>query len=284
MNVTFKDIAVFVDPSPEGDRRLRFAAAIAERHSARLTGIYVAREQLDPHPCYTHVRGRHAIASMIQDWLRLQRCRTHQSSRRFSDLLVTERLGTDFRVVWKGSEADRRITLNSLLADIVVIDQQPPYGLPEHWLPEHLLSASGVPLLVVPTRGPIETKAERIVVGWNATKESRRAIADAMPLLVSARSVILLAVDCNDDSHRYRVETGIDMVLHLARHGVRATFEHITLNGMSVTKALLSGALNRGADLVVMGAFSHAKLIQVALGGVTRSMFSEMTIPVLMSR
>lgn len=280
--MTFKDIAVFVDPSPQGDRRLHFAAAIAERHNARLTGIYVARERIDPHPSYAYVRGYRAIKSTIENWLVSQKCGANQNHRRFSHLLGHTKVQTDFRVVWRSVDADRRVILNSLLADIVVVDQKAPYGLPEHWLPEHLLFKSGVPLLVLPTDRWIDTIAERIVVGWNATKEARRAITDAMPLLVTARSVTLLAVNRDDDLHRYHVETGSDMVLHLARYGVRATFERIT--SKSVAKAILSSALNHNADLVVMGAYSHAKPLQIAFSGVTRSVLSQMTIPVLMSR
>ena len=273
--MSLKDIAVFVDPTPEGDDWLRLAASIAKAHKARLTGIYVVG---DPHPCHSFIRGHRAIQSMIEGWVVSKQREAVQNGKRFADVVTRHKIQTTFRVVWSDSDTNRRIILNSLLADIVVIGQKAPHGLPDSWRPEHLLSACGVPLLVVPSGWQDKTLAGRIIIAWNASKEARRAIADAMPLLVAAQSVTVFVVDQSDD------ELSIDVALHLARHGVRAKIEHIVSGGGPVAEVILSEASKLDADLVVIGAYSHARSTRILFGGVTQAILKQATIPVLMSR
>lgn len=173
----------------------------------------------------SYVRGHYAIQSMIENWFVSQQRKAIQNGKRFSDVVAHYGIQTNFRVVWSNSDANRRIVLNSLLADMVIIGQNAPHGLPDGWRPEHLLSACGVPLMVVPTGWQNKIATGRIIIGWNASKEARRAVADAMPLLAIANSVMIFVVDQGDD------QPGIDVGLHLARHGVRAKIEHVISRG-----------------------------------------------------
>jgi nucleotide-binding universal stress UspA family protein len=273
--MALKDIAVFVDPSPDGDNWLRLAASMAKTHKARLTGICVVGPSRLRHG---YVRGHCAIQSMIESWfVSEQRCAV-QSGRRFTKVVAQYKIQTNFRVVCGDSDPDDRIVLNSLLADMVVIGQKAPHGLPDGWRPEHLLSACGVPLLVVPTGWRDKTVAGHIIIAWNASKEARRAIADAMPLLATARSVTVFVVDPMDD------QPCIDVALHLARHGIRARIEHASSSGAPVAEVILSEASRHDADLVVIGAYSHARSMRIIFGGVTQAILKQATIPVLMSR
>jgi nucleotide-binding universal stress UspA family protein len=273
--VALKDIAVFIDPTPQGDDWLRLAAAIAKTHNARLTGVYVGSHW---RPYHSYARGHYAIQSMIENWSVSEQRKAIQNGKRFSDVVAHYSIQTNFRVVWSGSDANRRIVLNSLLADMVIIGQDAPHGLPDGWQPEHLLSACGVPLMVVPTGWQNKIATGRIIIGWNASKEARRAVADAMPLLAIASSVMIFVVDQSDD------QPGIDVGLHLARRGVRAKIEHVISSGAPVAQVILTEASRHDADLIVIGAYSHARATRILFGGVTQAILKQATIPVLMSR
>jgi nucleotide-binding universal stress UspA family protein len=261
--MAMKDIAVFVDPTPDGDDWLRFAASIARTHKARLTGVYVVGHSR-PFPSY--VRGHYAIQSLISNWfVSEQRCAV-QKRKRFTNVVEQYKIRTNFRVVCGDTDTNRRIVLNSFLADMVVIGQKARHGLPD------------VPLLVVPTGWQDKMVAGRIIIAWNASKEARRAIADAMPLLAAAQSVTVFAVDPSDD------QSSIDLALHLARHGARAKIEHVISSGAPVAEVILSEASKHDADLVVIGAYSHARSTRFIFGGVTQAFLKQATIPVLMSR
>jgi len=76
---------------------------------------------------------------------------------------------------------------------------------------------------------------------------------------------------------------GADISLHLARHGVRVEAETFNADGVRVDDALLSRAFDTGADLLVMGAYGHSRLGELVLGGATRHILRQLTIPVFMS-
>jgi nucleotide-binding universal stress UspA family protein len=78
-------------------------------------------------------------------------------------------------------------------------------------------------------------------------------------------------------------QPGADIALHLARHGITVEVQHIEVRGLSTGNALLSRLADEGVDLLVMGAYGHSRLRQMVLGGVTRAVFQQMTVPVLMS-
>jgi nucleotide-binding universal stress UspA family protein len=215
---------------------------------------------------------------MIENWSVSEQRKAIQNGKRFSDVVAHYSIQTNFRVVWSGSDANRRIVLNSLLADMVIIGQDAPHGLPDGWQPEHPLSACGVPLMVVPTGWQNKIATGRIIIGWNVSKEARRAVADAMPLLAIASSVMIFVVDQSDD------QPGIDVGLHLARRGVRAKIEHVISSGAPVAQVILTEASRHDADLIVIGAYSHARSTRILFGGVTQAILKQATIPVLMSR
>ena len=78
-------------------------------------------------------------------------------------------------------------------------------------------------------------------------------------------------------------EPGADIGLHLARHGVKVEVQRIEGRDIDVANALLSHLADQSADLLVMGAYGHSRLREFVLGGTTRTILAEMTVPMLMS-
>jgi nucleotide-binding universal stress UspA family protein len=70
---------------------------------------------------------------------------------------------------------------------------------------------------------------------------------------------------------------------HLARHGVKASGKRLTKGDLAIQDVIVSYAADSGADFMVMGGYGHSRLREFILGGVTRGILSEMTVPVLMS-
>ena len=132
-----------------------------------------------------------------------------------------------------------------------------------------LVMKAGRPVLVVPA-GADHLDLNRVVVGWKETAESRRAASDGLPLLKSAGTFIVTSVVGETQSivTRSRLD---DVVAWLKRHGVAA--EALTADSSSdEARALTQIALDRGADLIVSGAFGQSPLREWAFGGVTRDL------------
>ena len=166
----------------------------------------------------------------------------------------------------------------------MVIGQRELQELNGYFSPEKLLLASGAPILVIPSGWKSESIGNKILVGWDASREARRAVADALPFLVAASSVTLLVVDSDARAGRHGEEPGADIALYLTRHGARVEVEQVLSKGTPVADIILSHAADHGMDLIIIGAYSHARFVEMVFGGVTRTLLRQTPIPILLSR
>ena len=138
-------------------------------------------------------------------------------------------------------------------------------------------------MLVIPYAGEFEGIGANVLVAWNASRESTRAVTDALPLLARAKSVAVLVVDPEEAGGKHGDSPGADIALHLARHGVNAKAYPTPSGGVEVGDVILSRASDIGADLIVMGAWGRSRARELVMGGATRSLLERMTVPVLLS-
>jgi len=178
------------------------------------------------------------------------------------------------------------VGVHAYYADVVVIAQPRPDGRTDRppRLAESLILSSGRPIIMFPSVSTV-SRIRRILVGWNARRESIRAVADAMPALIKAEAVEVLVID-QERSAGHGQEPGADVARHLARRGVKAEtrFGSSTKEKKEGGHLLLSQAATFGADLLVMGAYGHSQLRDWMFGRVTRTVLREASLPVLMSR
>src|SRR5258708_1759896 len=280
--MTLKNIEVFVDATPEGEQRIDYAAALAHQCGAHLAGIHVvsaARPALRT--------DYYLVGKAIRDSLARQKTADEAAPsnvrRRFEAISAKRDLRAEFRVIRRGGP-DEDLTLSSLHSDLVVIGQRELQELPGYASPEKLLLSSGAPILVIPGGWKSESIGDKILVGWNASREARRAVADALPFLVAASSVTLLVVDSEQRARRHGEGPGADIPLYLARHGARVEVEQVLSQGARVADITLSYAAEHGVDLIVIGAYSHARPVEMMFGGVTRTLLKDAPVPVLISR
>jgi nucleotide-binding universal stress UspA family protein len=280
--MTLKNIEVFVDATPEGEKRIDYAATLAHQRGAHLAGIHVVSAARPEHRSDYYVVGKAIQASRASEKA-ADEAATTNIRRRFEAISAKHDLSAEFREIRRGGP-DEDLVLGSLHSDLVVIGQRELHELPGYLSPERLLLASGAPILVVPSGWKSEPIGRKILVGWNASREARRAVADALPFLVEAASVTLLVVDSNKRADRHGEEPGADIALYLARHGAHVDVEQVSSRGSPVADIILSYAADHGMDLIVIGAYSHARSVEMVFGGVTRTLLKQTPIPVLMSR
>ena len=278
-------ITVFLDATSSGLKRAVHAATLAQRWGAHVVGVHVTFAGVNLPPSMSYARGREAARQVIAYEHQLEasaEAATAIVGAQFRAVCAKRDVPCEFRRIDRGSSAEDAV-VNSLHSDLVVVGHPEPNGLPEYMSPERILLASGVPLLVVPNAWGGETIGSRVLVAWNATREARRAISDSLDFLVAAKSVRVLVID-PADRHHHGAEPGADIALQLARHGAHVDVEQVNSLGNPVAEVILHYALKRGSDLLVIGAYSHARLKEMLLGGVTRTLLAQMPVPVLTSR
>lgn len=280
-----KSIAVFIEPTEAGKRRVAFAADLAARHEAHLIGIFAMRDDDDVLSKGSFVRGEAAIRDLIQRLRAEEADVIETAATQFADATGGSLPGFEFRVI-AAEDVGEQLILSTLHVDLVVVGNgETGGGLPEDWSAEEALLASGVPFLIVPDEwrpklpgGPFG----RIVIGWNATREARRAVADALPLLKRTSFVWILVVDAEENG-RHGEEPGADIAHHLSRHGVEVMVVQLGSNRSSVAEVVLDFASSVEADLVVIGAFSRSRMVEAVFGGVTRHLVDHAPVPLLIA-
>lgn len=152
---------------------------------------------------------------------------------------------------------------------------------PDRELAEGIVFGSGRPCLLLPQHWTAEPfLLDRPLVAWDASRAAARALADALPLLLRAKEVFVVAV-AGENSAPAR--TLPDVARWLADHGVNANSALMNAMGRSAAIAIHEHAREVRANLLVMGAFGHSRLRDFVLGGVTRSILAEPRTPVLFS-
>ena len=143
-----------------------------------------------------------------------------------------------------------------------------------------LIMQVGRPVFVVPATAT-QLKLHRAIIGWKDTRESRRALLDALPLLKLAGQVTVVEIAAPDAMDAARSH-GQDVVHWLSHHGVQSEALAQPTTGDDAV-GLYTVAQDLGADVIVAGAYGHSRLIEWALGGVTRDLLLRQDFCALLS-
>jgi hypothetical protein len=177
-------------------------------------------------------------------------------------------------------EAPFAVPSRARSCDIVVM-RRPHAGEPTaRELAECSVRNGGTPCLFVPDDAKNSGEFSRIVLAWNGTAEAKRAVDSSMPLLKRASRVDLIVVGRPAAIDIYN--HAMAMVCHLARHGVECVAHERGGRASHVTHALMEACEDLDADLLVLGAYSHAHMTEALVGGTTSSSLVEASIPVWM--
>ena len=132
-----------------------------------------------------------------------------------------------------------------------------------------LIMQTGRPVLIVPAAATT-LKLDRVLVGWKDTRETRRAVSDALPLIKLATRVSVVEIAAEESLGEAERHVH-DVVAWLQRHHVNAEGSALRSTGDDVT-ALYAFGQDKGTDVVVAGAYGHSRFREWVLGGVTRDL------------
>jgi nucleotide-binding universal stress UspA family protein len=260
--MSFKSILVEAEPGDHARARLRCAIDLAERFDAIVIGLAAQALALAP--------GGEPIDACHADWLIAVRDQLECDLREAEENFVAE-IGSRRRQ-WR----TRRIRPAEALAeasraaDLIVAGGSTERRRGPDLSADlaQLLLTSGRPVLIAPPTGE-RLEAERIVIGWTDRRECRRALSDALPILLRAKEVLVFEAAAKTGLARAE-ESVAEVASALANHGIDARCETAEGHGAaSIVGLLKERARWMGADLLVCGAYGHSRIGEVILGGVT---------------
>jgi len=284
--MALRDLLVYVDQSERASERLRLAADLAFRHQSRLTAIYVKElNAAQRHEQSVAELGQASSEAMTRTNRRIRKS-IDEAAERLRTVLEEVKREHGLEVEWRCLDGIGSIVVpqHARFADLCILGQDGPATDTGYTFSEQLLFVTGRPVVFVPAHGSFDTLGRHILVAWNSSRASTRAVNDALPLIERAKQVTVLAVNPVEFAKRYGALPPEQMVAHLRRHG--ASVEGIWLNDISpesIADAVQAEAHKLGADLIVAGAFGHPRLWEKMMGGVTRDLLARMNLPILMS-
>lgn len=272
-----------------GEAALTTALMIARTWNAHLTALHVRVDARDVAP----LAGEGLSGAMIEEMMSATEKESSERStavRRLFERFVAQHGVTvaephpgagataDFATV-TGREEDL-VAQVARLADLPVVPH-PEAGedVSSSDALHAVLFDSGRPVLIAPRAAPA-TIGTRICVAWNGSAESAAAVQAVIPWLQRAQAVRIL----HADEYQRRGPAARELVRYLALHDVSAETAQFRPQDRDVGRGLLAATRDFGADLLAMGAYSHSRLRQLILGGVTRHVLEHAALPVIMNR
>jgi nucleotide-binding universal stress UspA family protein len=272
-----KDVMVPVDGNAADDARLAAANQIAEAFHSQITGLFlnvlpmliVPEDGVGAARAAELLEKARVAADRIEARLteRLARLQKPMQLRRFD--ILKEAVGDVAAREARTADAFVALRPNGALSE------------PEH-LVEGVLFGSGRHIFLVPGRKPAKVTFDRVLVAWNGSRESARALAEARPYLHKAKAAVVVVVDDEPPTEGQAV-LGKDAVEHLKHHHIKATLHHARLQDHDVGKTLVAEARRLQADLIVMGGYGHSRLREFLLGGATYELLHKAPVPLLLA-
>ena len=189
---------------------------------------------------------------------------------------------------WRAVETEtataaRRLVETALACDLVVMARgdMGADGYERHDVHENVIRRAGRPVLLVPRGYRGGDVGSDVVIGWSPTREAARAVHDAVPLMRDGARASIVTITRDGDPTE---DGALDLAAALDRHGISAEVVRRAAGRSGIADALRQEALERGADLIVTGAFGHSRFHDFVVGAVTLDLMNKADVPVLFSR
>ncbi len=275
--MTYKSIMVHLELGGDNEGVLQIAGDLAERFNADVIGIAACQ------PIQVlYNEGLGADDVIAQDRAEIAR-EMKNAEEQFRAALSGRAKTLQWRSsIAYGSLADF-IADEARAADLIVTGRDMGPKLLDQTRRVHigdLVMRAGRPVLLVP-QGVTQLKLRTVYIGWKESREARRAVADALPLLKSAQTVTVVQVGSQEAqlSNQKRLA---DVAAWLGRHGIAATPQAIAKSGTEAGY-LHAELLERKCELLVAGAYGHPRLSEWIFGGVTQDVLLDPDFCVLFS-
>lgn len=270
--MAIKDILVFLEAGAPCVGRLELAASLARDHKAAVQALASCPEPSIDF-AYDYAIGPQAVGQALDVRQAAIAEALAPTETGFRAYAISAPGAWEWEATAPGVPA-RDLAFRARWFDLAILRRPDPDDHFARALAEIALLASGTTCLLTPEPATRAARFERVVLAWNASRESKRALDAGLPFLKAASNVTVVTVG----------ETaGEDALLrHLGRHGVEAVAHRVD-DGHDAGQVLLDLTTDLGADLLVMGAYGHAKAAELVLGGATRKVLGHARLPVLMA-
>lgn len=287
--MAIRTVLVPVDGSPESIETLDTALLVANRFGAHIEAIHVVHSHLE---AISRMSDRMPVSlrEMVANQAKEEAGASAQAAKaKFEEFCNNHSIpisgepsgngGATAEWIEEAGQVAEILVRRGRLSDVIVVARPAEHRATLRRSPagenlEAIMLGTGRPLLIIPPNGS-KTPAKHVVIGWNASQEASRALSLAIPWLPQMDSVTIAV----SKKREPRVREVLD---YLAWHGISAQVSTLDGKGKNIADSMLNVCKDVGADILVVGGFSHSRARELLFGGVTRHLLTESTIATLM--
>jgi nucleotide-binding universal stress UspA family protein len=276
--VSYRNIIVLVDETATSAPRIGAAVDLAARFGASLTGMFLKSGHI---PAFV-VGDAFTAVTTLQAYVEERDETIALASVKARKAFESAATGASIRHDWIEVDGDDEQTVLAAVRrfDMTIFPREATSSFGTHAISAATIGiGSGAPVLILPERGYPMPFGAKVLVAWKESRESSRAVRDAMPFLSAASEVHFLCVAPDAEPHFDTLQRQ-----NLAIHGCANIHMHVDNNtDQTVANAIQRHAGRVGADLVVLGLYGHSRVRELLLGGVSRDMLGSIHLPLLVS-
>ena len=276
--MAIKKLLVHLDHSSGCKNRLETGFELAKRFDAELRGIFVVPDIIIP----AYVEAQISV-ELMADISEKAIARAREQITTYQAMADDAEVTMQFEVV--EGQLTPILREHSKYSDLLLLGQDNPDDPDNtsHALADDLLLEGACGCLVIPHSGEISAPGKRILVAWNASRESARAVREAMPFLTRAEQVVVLSSEPDGSQQSSEHAHAREIASYLAAHGIDSVSSGISDVDLSPADAIMAQATSMDADLIVMGAYGHMRLREIILGGATRDLLKQVPVTLLLA-
>ncbi|WP_299784148.1 universal stress protein [uncultured Roseobacter sp.] len=275
-----KTLLVCLTTAEHAETLLKLAVPLARKHNAHLIGLHTLQALV----VYPGI-AMHIPEPAFEAFNESQKIETAAIKAVFTKHTTNEDFQSEFRLVRADAvSANERLVESARTADLVIMARGDKEAdrYEQRNAQSEVIQESGRPVIVVPPDYDGVEIGKNVLLGWSATREAARAAHDLLSVADEGATLTVLRVG-STPSDALEDSEGVDVAEMFSRHGMKPTLEHRNTAGDTVADVVGQVAFERGADMIVTGAFGHSKVYDFVIGATTYALLRDAKLPVMFS-
>ncbi|MEM7752240.1 MAG: universal stress protein [Pseudomonadota bacterium] len=269
----------------KGDNVLAHAAALARRFGARVRVIHCHPKSSDvlsygvviPKVVRRQIEEAMSSAAEVTETQLVEEFRELAAKFGLAEQVHEPGKATARFIEFEGKQMEA-VRTHGRLADLICVPQpDPKLNLGINTLKSALFS-SGRPVMMCPPQESVSDGfADHVAIGWNGSLEATRAVAMALPLIASAKSVTILSGGTSQPAAGPE-----ELVRYLELKEIDSKVRKFDAKGANVGESLLQETKGAGCGTLIMGAYHDSYERESLFGGNSQTVVAQADIPVVL--
>jgi hypothetical protein len=274
--MSIKNIYTIFSGSESDQKISSISSYFAEKLSSYLNFVYPVAECVNN----LSITGKSSsLAKKLSEDMQLEyNAEQEQKIKTLENLLKEQNLFDSSNFICENGNVNSTISYYSTFADLMILAIEASERNDNNYMDliKSAIFETSCPKLLIPSTSELKKFPEKVMLAWDGTSDSAKAIKNSTAILKNAKNILILSINEADKD----ISSIIEIKSYLDSHNIKSEFLGVKHPNFCVGNTILEEASKINADLLVMGAYSHYKSMDNKLGGATKYILNNANIPI----